>query len=208
MAQVARIAPDEPPTRRERRRQEVHDRILGAAVDRFEHQGVEATKVDDICAIADVAQKTFFNHFPTKQHLMREIAATWLRELLAILEEHRRAPGSTGQRLDRFFAHIAADNEAASPMRRELLMEVIRLVHDDRAEAEPSRRLHASFGALLREGVRAGDVTRAHPIAALTEVVVGSFYALMLNWGSIDAYPIRARATSVARFLGDALATR
>ena len=209
MANVARLPlPAEPPTRRERRRREVHDRILEAAVDRFEHQGVEATKVDDICAVADVAQKTFFNHFPTKQHLIREIAATWLRELLAILEEIRRTPGSTRQRLDRFFAHIAADNEAASPMRRELLMEVIRLVHDDRAEAEPSRRLHASFGALLRAGVRAGDVTRAHPIAALTEVVVGSFYAIMLNWVGVDGYPIRARATAVARFLGDALGAR
>jgi AcrR family transcriptional regulator len=208
MAQVARLAPPELPTRRERRRREVHDRILEAAVDRFEHQGVEATKIDDICAVADVAQKTFFNHFPTKQHLIREIAATWLRELLTIVEEIRRTPGTTRERLDRFFAHIAADNEAASPMRRELLMEVIRLVHDDRAEAEPSRRLHASFGTLLREGVRAGDVTRAHPVAALTEVVVGSFYALMLNWVGIDGYPIRARATAVARFLGDALAAR
>ena len=59
-------------SRRERRKREVHDRILEAAVERFEQSGFEGTKVDEICEAADVAQKTFFNHFPTKQHLFRE----------------------------------------------------------------------------------------------------------------------------------------
>jgi TetR/AcrR family transcriptional regulator, regulator of autoinduction and epiphytic fitness len=204
------------PTRRARRRQEVHERILEAAVDRFERQGVEATKVDDICAVADVAQKTFFNHFPTKQHLIREIASTFLHELLAILEETRRTTGTTGERLGRFFTRIADDIDAASPMRRELVaaspmrrelvMEVIRLVHGDRAEARQSRPLRASFGVLLRDGVRAGDVTRAHPLPVLTQIVMGAFYALMLDWVSIDGFPMRARATGVARFLATALA--
>jgi AcrR family transcriptional regulator len=195
-----------PSTRRDRRRQEVHDRILAAAVDRFERQGVEATRVDDVCAVADVAQKTFFNHFPTKQHLIREIATTFLHELLAILDETRRTTGTTGERLGRFFTRIADDIDAASPMRRELVMEVIRLVHGDRAEAKQSRPLRASFGVLLRDGVRAGDVTRAHPLPVLTQVVMGAFYALMLDWVSIDGFPMRARATGVARFLATALA--
>ena len=199
---------DAPPetSRRDRRRREVHERILKAAVDRFERQGVEATKVDDICEVADVAQKTFFNHFPTKQHLIREIAATFLHELLDILEETRSMRGTTGDRINRFFARIAADVEAASPMRRALVLEVIRLVHDDRAEAEQSRQLRASFGLLLRDGVRAGDVTRAHPLPVLTQIVMGAFYALMLDWVSSESFPMRARATGVARFLADALA--
>ncbi len=199
---------DVPPdgTRRDRRRREVHERLVQAAVDRFERQGVQATKVDDICAVADVAQKTFFNHFPTKQHVIREIASTFLHELLAILDETRRTAGTTGERLGRFFTRIAADIEAASPMRRALVMEVIRLVHDDRAEAEQSRQLRASFGVLLRDGVRAGDVTRAHPLPVLTQIVMGAFYALMLDWVSVDGFPMRARATGVARFLAAALA--
>jgi len=209
MARVAALPQSPPPaSRRQRRRREVHDRILRAAVDRFEQQGVERTKIDDICAMADVAQKTFFNHFPTKQHLVREIAAGFLHDLLTILDEVRRQPGPIRQRLERFFARIAAEIEAAGPMRRELVMDVIRLVHDDRAEAEQSRRLHASFGALIRDGVRSGDVTRAHPLPVLTEVVVGAFYALMLNWLGVDRFPMRARASGVARFLADALAAR
>jgi AcrR family transcriptional regulator len=206
MGQPARLPNSHPPSsRRERRRREVHDRLLQAAVDRFERQGVEGTTIDEICAVADVAQKTFFNHFPTKQHLIREIASAFLNDLLAILEETRRTPGTTRERLERFFTRIAAQTEAAGPMRRELVMEVIRLIHDDRAEAEQTRRLHASFGALIRDGVRAGDVTRTHSVPVLTEILMGTFYALMLNWLGIDGYPMRARATGVARFFAEAL---
>ena len=57
-------------SRRERRVREVHDRIVAAAMDLFGTRGVESTKIDEICEAADIAQKTFFNHFPTKQHLV------------------------------------------------------------------------------------------------------------------------------------------
>src|SRR3990172_13325855 len=62
----------------------------------------------------------FFNHFPTKQHLIREIASTFLHELLAVLDETRRNASTTGERLGRFFTRIADDIDAASPMRRAL----------------------------------------------------------------------------------------
>jgi len=184
----------------------VHERILRAAVERFDSHGVEATRIDDICAAADVAQKTFFNHFPTRQHLVREIAVAFLDELVATLEETRRETGTTAQRLERFFTRVAAEAATARPMRRTLVMEVIRLVHDDRLEAEQGRRLHASFGALIRDGVRAGDVSRTHSVAVLTEIVVGAYYSLMLGWLGTDRYPIRARAIGIARLLRDALA--
>jgi AcrR family transcriptional regulator len=183
----------------------VHARIVGAAKERFAARGVEAVKVDEICEAADIAQKTFFNHFPTKQHLVREIAEGFLRDLRAILTDVRREGGTTAKQLERFFARVATDVETGGPMQRTFVMEVIRLVHDDAGNVEKSRQLHDAFGALLRDGVRAGDVTTAYPVPVLTEVVVGTFTTLMLNWLGIEAYPFRARATAMARFLGAAL---
>jgi hypothetical protein len=85
-------------------------------------------------------------------------------------------------------------------MRRDLVMEVIRLVRHDRTDVEQSRRFDAAFGSLLRDGVRRGDVTRSPPLPVLTEVVVGAFYALMLNWLGNDECPIGTRAAAMARF--------
>ena len=192
-------------SRRERLVREVHDRILAAAIELFAARGVEAVKVDDICQAADIAQKTFFNHFPTKPHLLREIAEGFLESLLALLAAARDEGGSTAQQLERFFARIAAEVERGGPMHRGFVMEVVRLVHEVPPNVEQSRRLHAAFGALLREGVRAGDVTTAYPVPVLSEVVVGTFVTLMLNWLGIDGYPFRARATAMARFLAEGL---
>lgn len=42
-------------------------RISAAAVDLVLEHGYEATTVDMICAAAGISQRTFFNHFPTKE---------------------------------------------------------------------------------------------------------------------------------------------
>jgi len=208
MARTASRATPQFTSRRERRVREVHDRIVGAATERFAGRGVEAVKVDEICQAADIAQKTFFNHFPTKQHLMREIAEGFLHSLLAILEAARREGGATAQQLERFFALVATEVERGGQMRRTFVMEVIRIVHDDAGNAEKTRQLHDAFGALLRDGVRKGDTTTAYPVPVLSEIVVGTFITLMLNWLGIEDYPFRARATAMARFLADALRAR
>ena len=74
-------APQRPPNpeatdlgRRERRKLEVRARILEASVSLFQQQGIAATTVVEICGLADVAEKTFFNHFQSKGELLREIA--------------------------------------------------------------------------------------------------------------------------------------
>src|SRR5262245_14825539 len=208
MARTASPATSGSTSRRERRVREVHDRILAAATERFAAHGVDAVKVDEICNAADIAQKTFFNHFPTKQHLLREIAEGFLHDLLAILEAARREGGTTARQLERFFALVATEVERGGPMRRTFVIEVIRLVHDDPRDVETSRQLYDAFGALLRDGVRAGDTTTAYPVPVLSEVVVGTFNTLMLNWLGIEDYPFRARATAMARFLADALRAR
>jgi AcrR family transcriptional regulator len=208
MMAAASRATSEATSRRERRVREVHDRILNAAMERFAAHGVESVKVDEICHAADIAQKTFFNHFPTKQHLLREIAEGFLDALLAVLEQARREGGTTAQQLERFFALVATEVERSGPMRRTFVMEVVRLVHDDPRNLEKSRRLYHAFGALLRDGVRKGDTTTAYPVPVLSEIVVGTFNTLMLNWLGIEKYPFRARASAMARFLADSLRAR
>src|SRR5262249_52174433 len=117
-------------SRRVRRVREVHERIVTAAMELFASRGVESVKVDEICEAADIAQKTFFNHFPSKQHLMREIADGFLRAALALFEAARAEGGTTAQQLERFFALVATEIERGGPMHRTFVMEVIRLVHD------------------------------------------------------------------------------
>jgi AcrR family transcriptional regulator len=185
------------PTRRERRKRELRGRMLAAAAVLFDERGVHATKVADICARADVAQKTFFNHFASKGQLLRALAEEASAQLLVDIEAARKAGRSTRERLERFFGGVAERAAVAGPTHRELLTELIHAIHASGTEPDQARRLHAAFGALVSDGGDAG--------ATRTEIVMGAYYALMFNWANLDGYPIHERARAAARFLADAL---
>jgi len=192
------------PSRRERRKLEMRARILEAAVALFDRQGYQATRVSEISDRADVAHKTFFNHFPTKQHLLQAIAEQAMNEQLAGIEELRKQPLPTRKRLERLFDWISDRAENAGPMRPELLHEIIRFTHATSAEGE-ARKLHDAFAGIVRDGHEAGDVTREHDEETLVEMLMGAYYVVMLNWTHFDGYPLRERARAAARFLAAAI---
>src|SRR5580704_6170776 len=73
-------------SRRERRRVETRDRIFRAALQLFAERGYLETTVEDITDAADVGKGTFFNYFPTKEHVL----ATFGDERVAVIERAAR----------------------------------------------------------------------------------------------------------------------
>jgi AcrR family transcriptional regulator len=193
------------PRRRERRKLEVRGRIVEAAIALFDERGFEATKVADICERADVVNKTFFNHFPTKQHLLREIAGSQITVLFADIAAVRERRASTRERISAFFERIANNIDAAGPMRRELLTEMIHSTESSGDGSVQSRRLQDAFAGIIRDGRVHGDVRADHSIATQADLVLGTFYALMFGWAHATDFPLRRRALAAARLLGDAL---
>ena len=58
------------PGRRERKRTETRQRIFRAAMELFAERGFFDTTVEDITEAADVGKGTFFNYFPSKEHVL------------------------------------------------------------------------------------------------------------------------------------------
>jgi AcrR family transcriptional regulator len=192
-------------SRRERRKLELRSRILEAAALLFAERGFGPTTVAEICERADVANKTFFNHFHSKQELLRELAGYALSQLLEHVEAARKEGRDTPERLARLFAHVAEAAEEGGAMRRELVTELVHAVHESPARSEHARKLHDAFGAIVGDGLAAGDVTRRHGAETLTEMILGAYYVLMFNYANLDDFPIRRQALAAARFLADAL---
>ncbi len=192
-------------SRRERRKLEVRGRIVAAAIALFDEQGFEATKVSEISERADVAHKTFFNHFPSKQHLLEAIARFAMDEHLAGVEELRKQPMTSRERIRCFFEWLADRCEDAGALRPELVHEIIRFTHANHPEGV-AQKLHDSLAGIVRDGLEAGDVTREHDEETLVEMLLGAYYALMLSWTNFEGYPLRERATAAGRFLASAIA--
>jgi len=191
--------PDPAPSRRERRRRELHERILDAAVSLFERKGYEATTALEIANSADVAEKTFYNHFPTKQHLIEELAERSLQNASEILAESRRLPGTTADQL-RHFAERSAEaaEQGSRQLTREVLLELVRVAQVDGVGPDRKRALHYGFRALLEDGVARGDVAPGADYEFVTDLAVAAYLGMIINWVTLPGYPLRERLLHAA----------
>src|SRR5258706_2394691 len=120
------------PGRRERRRRQVHEQILDAAVGLFQRKGFASTTALEIADNADVAEKTFYNHFPTKQHLIEELAGRSIEGTARLLAEARALPASTADRLRHFCERSADVAELGTrELTREAILELVRMAQVD-----------------------------------------------------------------------------
>lgn len=78
--------------RRERRRAEIRERLFRAALRLFGERGYLETTVEDITEAADVGKGTFFNYFPTKEHVLATFGAERIAVIEKALEEARKGP--------------------------------------------------------------------------------------------------------------------
>jgi AcrR family transcriptional regulator len=182
-------------------------RVIDTATALFEEQGFEATRVVDICERADIAQKTFFNHFPSKLDLLREIAHAGIEQLMFEIEDIRKSQPATRDRIRCFFDTAAERITEAGPNNREFLTELVHLISGDPVErSDQVRRLRDAFTAIVEDGIARGDVTRRHDVEALTELIIGAFYVLIFNYANLEGFPVRERARAAASLVADSLA--
>src|SRR3974390_3746998 len=93
-----------PADRRSRRSAETRERLFRAALDVFSKKGFAETTVEDITNAADVGKGTFFNYFPSKDHVLLAFAEMQIARLRDAVEEARR----TSLPIPKFFRSLAA----------------------------------------------------------------------------------------------------
>jgi AcrR family transcriptional regulator len=194
-------------TRHERRRQETADRIAAAAAALFGERGVEATTVADVCERADVARQTFFNHFGSKQELVRGLAHRGHDFFVEAVEAAILQRGSTRERLTQLFESVHVAAASVGPMHQDLLSATIDATYeaDDPADI---RGVHRSVEKLIRRGRAAGDVSRRHALEDQAILVLGALHDLQIAWTHQSNFPIAERSARMARMLAEVLAPR
>ncbi len=127
--------------------------------------------------------------------------------LIASVAAAQRKGGSTRERLRLFFEGFTQAALELGPKSREYMAVGIRATQEIHDEAQ-SRRVHDAFGALVRQGLEEGDVTRRYELSTLVELVVGTHYVLMTDWTLQPDLDVEKRAQQLSALLGDALEKR
>src|SRR6201997_5789266 len=76
--------------RRERRRLETRERLYRAALELFGERGFLETTVEDITEAADVGKGTFFNYFPSKEHILMAFGEMQLAKLESVINQAQK----------------------------------------------------------------------------------------------------------------------
>src|SRR6478672_2583109 len=79
------------PDRRQRRSADIRERLFRAALGLFAKKGFAETTVEDITEAADLGKGTFFNYFPSKEHVLMAFGELQLGKLEVTVREARES---------------------------------------------------------------------------------------------------------------------
>ncbi|MCD6249951.1 MAG: TetR/AcrR family transcriptional regulator [candidate division Zixibacteria bacterium] len=83
------------PDRRSRRKAATRARIIKSALDLLSKQEYGATTIEQITEAADVGKGTYFNYFPSKEHLLYEVGKEQLATVRVSVEKALTESGDT-----------------------------------------------------------------------------------------------------------------
>lgn len=151
---------------RERKKRERRQCIEDAALDLFDRDGFEATTIENIAAAADIAPRTFFYYFPTKEDVVLADYAARLDRIVDQLGQrpHCEHPWNA---LRASFVTVAADYEA----RRDGLIRRFTIMASNPSVSARSLQLQAGWEDALAQvleqrGGQDADVIESRLLAA------------------------------------------
>ena len=189
--------------RLERRKQEVREKILVAAFELFLSQGVAATTIEEICERADVANRTFFNHFATRQEMVRALAERRLVNLHDVVFDRSDEP--VPARLVGVFDDIATALVKSGDTYREMIGEMLATSGPSIQGIQRASNLHDTFVELVKEGVARGEVGVQHDAETLADIIVGALSGAIVNWTADGTYSLPTNLHNLGVALADLL---
>ncbi len=196
--------------RRELRKREVRARITEAAIELFSERGCDEVTVEEVCASADVARKTFYNYYASKQALIRELSdALLLDETSALIELAIESCADTPARLRFVFAQMQENLSNFANLERTLVHQALLDLNAEPATgSERLRLVNEAFLMLLEAGLQRGDVRRDVAVEFLAEMAAGAMTAVILNWLHNPDYPVAQRIDELSAYLIEMVAIR
>ncbi len=171
--------------RAERRKNELRERILAAAFELFLSQGVSVTRIDEICDRADIASRTFFNHFPTRRDMVRALAESRLVNLHDVV--FARSDEPVPQRLVGVFDDIATTLVDSGETYREMIGEMMAAADYGAQRGSP---FHETFVELVKDGLARGEIHTRHDPQIVADIVVGALSGAIVNWRVDTTYSL------------------
>ncbi|MHB8501268.1 MAG: TetR/AcrR family transcriptional regulator [Candidatus Acidiferrales bacterium] len=194
--------------RRERRSAETRESLFRAALDLFARKGFNETTVGDITEAADVGKGTFFNYFPSKDHILLAFGEMQLAKLEAAVAEARTKRESMPQFLRSLGVRMTQEPVRNPGIIRTLLQAYLSTTPVREAMLDLQKRVHALHTEIVLLGQERGEIRRDLPAAEIAHVFRQTIFGTLLFWSLHGDATLHARIDSAFNVLWSGLAPR
>jgi len=187
--------------RRERRSAELRELLSRSALALFASKGYAETTVEDITEAADVGKGTFFNYFPSKEHILMAFGEMQLAKLESVINEAQKSDRPMPEVLRTLVLRMTEEpirnpaivrallqaNLTSVPVRGEMLR-----IHDQ------NRRL---ISRLIRHGQDRGEIRTDMPAEEIAQVWRQMVFGTLMFWSLVGDETLVARIETAIRLL-------
>ncbi len=169
-------------TRRERKKEATKTTILKVAIDLINERGFADTTMQLIAEKADVALRTLYNYFPSKE----SIVATYMR--LTVQQEAEKGwpdllkLDSTCERLMLMCQITAAWAKENPVLIKVYTLDPLNYLYGPATEQVPRSGLEEIVTSIMEMGQQMGDVVKRVPAQVLTRQFLGFYHFSVLTW--------------------------
>jgi AcrR family transcriptional regulator len=201
-------ASDSAPGRRQRRSAEIRERLFRAALSLFAEKGFAETTVEDITNAADVGKGTFFNYFPSKDHILLAFGEMQLGKLEAAIELARQTNAPMSDFLRGLGVRMTQEPARNPALIRVLLQAYLSTTPVRTAMVDLQKRVHTLHTQMIQLGQDRGEIRRDLPAAELAHVFRQTIFGTLLIWSLYGDATLQARIEAAFNVLWTGLAPR
>ena len=199
---------DRGPDRRQRRSAEIRERLFNAALKLFAEKGFAETTVADITNAADVGKGTFFNYFPSKDHILLAFGEMQLGKLQEAINIARKTNEPMPQFLRALGARMTQEPTRNPAIIRALLQAYLSTTPVREAMIDLQNRVHALHTQMIQLGQERGEIRSDLPAADIAYVFRQTIFGTLLIWSLYGDATLHARIESAFNVLWSGLVPR
>ena len=194
--------------RRQRRSAELRERLFRAALDLFAKKGFAETTVEDITNAADVGKGTFFNYFPSKNHILLAFGEMQLEKLHASVEAARQSNEPMSVFLRSLRARMTEEPSRNPAIVRTILQAHLSSPPVREAMAKNHTRAQGLLTQLIQLGQDRGEVRKDLSASELAYVFRQTVFGTLLLWSIFGDSTLPERIDTAFNVLWTGLAPR
>jgi AcrR family transcriptional regulator len=196
------------PDRRQRRSAEIRERLFRAALELFAQKGFSETTVEDITEAADVGKGTFFNYFPSKDHILLAFGEMQLGKLESAIVEARQTNEPMPAFLRSLGVRMTQEPTRNPSIIRALLQAYLSTTPVRQGMIDLQNRVHALHSQMIQLGQERGEIRNDLPAAEIAHVFRQTIFGTLLVWSLYGDATLHSRIEAAFNVLWSGLAPR